>query len=57
MKREVKGRASLPLFGKFMVFLECGHKLVCDWSVDRELPDEMFCNVCDKQRKSRNIDD
>ena len=57
MKREVKGRASLPLFGKFMVFLECGHKLVCDWSVDRELPDEMFCNVCDKQRKSRNSDD
>jgi len=34
MERKIEGMANLPEHGKFQVFLECGHKIIADHSVD-----------------------
>ena len=38
--------------GKYVVFLGCGHEVVCDWSVDREIPDMVDCPKCFKRFKA-----
>ena len=35
MERNIVGVANLPEHGKFQVFLDCGHKMIGDHSVDR----------------------
>jgi len=48
MERNIEGFANLPEHGKFQVFLECGHKIIADHSVDSigNYSESIVCYQC-----------
>jgi hypothetical protein len=53
--KKVVGVANLPEFGKFRVYLECGHSCLYDHTVDAVeeymRPLDLICFICEREKE------